>query len=136
MPNHPKRYETVLVRYALFNSTDYTDCKLLFPKSNTTLYLHKAIICPQSDFFRACFASGMKESSGNVIVVEEDEDEYHLTLLIRALYTMELNLTDSQIIKLLLLAEKYQTTEWLEIITKYLTKNITKRNRIFSNVLR
>ncbi len=90
------------------------------------LYLHKTIICPQSDFFRACFSSGMKESTDNTIEIEDDEDERIVTLLIRALYANEIDINRKEdIVPLLVLAEKYQLKSWSSVLAEHLTQNFT-----------
>jgi hypothetical protein len=66
----------------LFNTTEHSDCQVVFA-SGTTLHLHKIIICCQNDFFKSCFSSGMQESEHNKIIIDKDEDERLLTMLIQ-----------------------------------------------------
>lgn len=84
----------------MFNSSEYSDCQVVL-KSGTILYLHKTIICSQNDFFKKCFASGMLETEQNKIIIEDDDDERILTLLIKSMYTAQLETNTDDLIDLI-----------------------------------
>src|SRR3989338_9470726 len=108
-----------------FNKNVYSDCKIIFKKSKTTLQLHKFVICQQSLFFETCFASTMIEGLQSTIEIEEEEDERLLTDLLRAMYTSKLTIKEPEdIVPLLLLAKKYEITPWIPQLDEYLSKNI------------
>jgi hypothetical protein len=112
----------------LFNNKLYSDFSIVF-KSGIKLYAHKTIICQQSEFFRACFSSGMIETENNIVEIDAEEDEELFTILIKALYTEELTFTkDMNISALVQLAEKYMFSSWLGQLVNYLEHNITERN--------
>ncbi|RPA78878.1 hypothetical protein BJ508DRAFT_348864 [Ascobolus immersus RN42] len=59
---------------ALLKDGKYSD--LVLKCRGEVFNVHKAVICPQSDFFEACVESGMRESVENVIeLVEEEPDD-------------------------------------------------------------
>jgi hypothetical protein len=107
-----------------FNTRDYSDCKIIFKKSNKTLQLHKFVICHQSLYFKTHFASETTEPSHSTIEIDED-DERLLTDLLHAMYSAKLTINDSaDIVPLLLLARKYKIITWMSQLDKHLAENI------------
>src|SRR3989338_8669956 len=73
-----------------FNKQEYSDCQIIFKSSGHSLYLHKLVLCTQSEFFKTCFSVGMQESQQNKIEVDIDEDEELVTSLLGSLYSNQL----------------------------------------------
>ena len=88
-----------------FNNPSYSDCQIMFPRSSTKLFLHKVILCSNSDFFRACFDHDMIESKRGVVTMDDDDHEQLMTELLKSLYTQEMHLSDNEIICMILLAK-------------------------------
>jgi hypothetical protein len=113
----------------LFNEREYSDCQVLFKKSGSILHLHKNIICTQSGFFKACFASGMIETVKNIVEID-DEDERLVTILLQSLYTSKLTGETTDLAPLTLIAEKYLMIASIPVLTDCLASSINDENAL------
>ena len=117
----------------LFDSEQYSDLKVVFPKSNRTVHLHRNIICPSSEFFKACLSYDMKETSeGGVVTMSEDDDEESMTALFKACYHFEIEVPSdkTRIVPLIQSALKYQFDSMLPTLVQYLVKNIEVKTNV------
>jgi hypothetical protein len=113
-----------------FNDKKYADCEVVFEKSGNVLYLHKHVLCANSEFFDACFSSDMIETKYNKIVVEDDEEEL-LTTLLEALYVGDLLIEDNtKIVPLLMIANKYLLSPFIEKLSRLISYRIDERSVI------
>jgi hypothetical protein len=73
----------------------------------------------------------MIEDIQSTVQIEEDENEVLLTSLLKAMYTSELSISDTNdIIPLLLLAKKYEITAWISQLFDHLGDNINASNAL------
>jgi hypothetical protein len=62
------------------------------------------------------------------VQIEEDENEILLTSLLKAMYTSELSISDTNdIIPLLLLAKKYEISAWISQLFDHLSPTLQTR---------
>jgi hypothetical protein len=57
----------------LLKTGDYADLKIVC--GNRNFHVHRAIICPQSDFFKACTKAGLKEEAEATIEIKETDPD-------------------------------------------------------------
>jgi len=107
-----------------FNNQLYSDCQAWFPKSNTTLFLHRFILIINSDFFKACLELDMVESRTGTIRMEEDEQL--MTGLIKGLYTCQVEVKHQRdVVPMILLAQKYQLNTLVPLLVRHLLNNMS-----------
>ncbi|KAK1762209.1 hypothetical protein QBC33DRAFT_602032 [Phialemonium atrogriseum] len=63
----------------LLSTRDYSGCTIVCGSDQHLV--HKAIICPQSPFFKAAFAHDMKENATGTVNLEEDDPEVVKTMV-------------------------------------------------------
>ena len=117
----------------LFNSEQYSDMKVVFPRSNHTLHLHQIIICESSEFFKLCLSHEMKElNEGAVVTMGDDDDEELMTELLKACYHFEIEMPSdkSRIVPLVQLAQKYQFSSLLPTLVSYLMRHMDDRSNV------
>ncbi|RPA72591.1 POZ domain-containing protein [Ascobolus immersus RN42] len=106
----PRIYETLKDgNLALLRSGDYSD--LVLKCEGEEFKVHKAILCPQSEFFRGCVESGMKESITNEIELV-DENVAEVKMMLHYIYLEDFpdDLLDHYLmlcLRLFALADKY-----------------------------
>jgi hypothetical protein len=114
---------------SLFNNTLYSDCKVFFQKSETTICLHKNVVCSQSPFFQTFFATDV-EGKNNTLEIEEYEDQQLMTDLIKSMYVGEIPIrNNTDIVPLIPLAEKY-LPDWVPKLTEFLANNLNEENAL------
>jgi len=121
--------KTKLSQY--FNDKTISDCKLLFTKSETILFLHKFILMIESDFFKACFEHDTIESREGIVKIDQEDDEKLLTDLIKSLYTCHLEINDKkQVVPLILLAQKYKLNALIPVLIDHLISTMDCSNAV------
>lgn len=91
---------------------------------------HKAILCGRSEHFRAMFTSGMRESQAEVI------DVHDITLpafnaLLNYLYSGVVEITEDNVVELLMISNQYTLTHLQEQCECYVEKGIYKDNAAY-----
>ncbi len=99
----------------LFNDNNLSDLRLIFPKSQTTLHVHKCIIRVASDALLA------EVSDGSIKFDDEQVDEQLMTELVKSAYTFQVKLpSEEHIVPMILLAERYQFNKILPTLIEEL----------------
>ena len=110
------------VKFVVSVSTEQRESKKVIPA-------HKFVLAVSSPVFFAMFFGQMAETKDSI---ELPDCEYESLLeLFRFLYSDEVNLSGSNIMQVLYLANKYMVPSLAEKCTEYLRKNLTASN-VFS----
>lgn len=91
---------------------------------------HKAILCGRSEHFRAMFTSGMRESQAEVIEVH-DITLPAFNALLNYLYSGVVEITEDNVVELLMISNQYTLTHLQEQCECYVEKGIYKDNAAY-----
>ena len=116
----------------IFNNQLLSDVKFIVPastgesESNKVIPAHKFVLAISSPVFFAMFYGQMAETTDSI---ELPDCEYESLLeLFRFMYTDEANLSGSNVMQVMYLANKYMVPSLAEKCTEYLRKNLKASN--------
>jgi hypothetical protein len=107
----------------VFETETFSDCSIKFKQSGNSIPAHKLILMLNSDFFKACFENGMRETIE--AAVEVDDDEKLMKVVIKSFYTGEITVDKKiDLVQLLKLADKYAVYSMELNLIDFIAKNI------------
>lgn len=114
-----------------FNIPQYSDfqVKINEPESedSATYYLHRLLICNQSEYFASALRSGMEEAQEGVITVQENH--YYFSTLLKLFYSQDFDgLDDDDYVPLIQLADKYCIQEFTNKLVNALCGKLSADN--------
>ena len=134
--NCETKHQTIFERSAfIFNNEMLSDVKFVVPvssgesKSTKVIPAHKFVLAIGSPVFFAMFYGQMAETKDSIELPDCDYDS--LLEFFRFLYCDEVTLSDSNVMQVIYLANKYMVPSLVEKCTEYLRHNLTAAN-VFS----
>jgi hypothetical protein len=121
--------ETFVPAFArLFNLNFMSDLKIIVEsdkKKQNEIFCHKMILCARSEYFRAMFEAGFKESGLTELRIDDCSYDA-LMFLLKYYYLDHHEIEDeSLVMDLLKVASRYNERQVLQIISRYLMRKIT-----------
>ena len=134
--NWQTKLQTIVERTAfIFNNEMLSDVKFVVPvssgesESTKVIPAHKFVLAIGSPVFFAMFYGQMAETKDSIELPDCDYDS--LLEFFRFLYCDEVTLSDSNVMQVMYLANKYMVPSLVEKCTEYLRHNLTAAN-VFS----
>ena len=134
--NWQTKLQTIVERTAfIFNNEMLSDVKFVVPESSgesestKVIPAHKFVLAIGSPVFFAMFYGQMAETKDSIELPDCDYDS--LLEFFRFLYCDEVTLSDSNVMQVMYLANKYMVPSLVEKCTEYLRHNLTAAN-VFS----
>ncbi len=104
------RFTTLSPTAAHFNKPDLSDIKLIV--GDETFYAHRLILCSASDVFARMLGSDWIESQRKELVLQEEEECVKVfDRFLYYFYSGSIIISDSYVIPLFMLADKYNVTQ-------------------------
>ena len=134
--NWQTKLQTIVERTAfIFNNEMLSDVKFVVPESSgesestKVIPAHKFVLAISSPVFFAMFYGQMAETKDSIELPDCDYDS--LLEFFRFLYCDEVTLSDSNVMQVMYLANKYMVPSLVEKCTEYLRNNLTAA-KVFS----
>jgi GTPase SAR1 family protein len=112
----------------LFNLEFMSDIKITFKADNQrAIFAHRAVLCARSEYFRAMFKAGFKESTSSVLEIDDCDYDTYFTLL-KYYYLDKLEINPNNFIPLLAISHRYNDKAVLQTIEKFMQDHLTIEN--------
>jgi len=112
---------------AAVNVEDCSD--IYFQLTDGKIRANKMVLTSRSDYFRTIFKGGFKETAEDMIeVLEIDKDT--LLLLLRFIYTNQVNLKSDDVVNVLMAAGRFLLDDLKQVIEKQLEEDLDVENAV------
>ncbi|XP_061588734.1 kelch-like protein 40a [Cololabis saira] len=124
----PRMYQQTLLQDGLcdlLENDKFVDCILKI--QDQEFPCHRLVLAASSPFFKAMFLSDLEESKKREIVLK-DVDPKVMALILRYLYTSEINLTEQNVQDIFMVANMYQIPSIFSVCVSYLQEKLVLGN--------
>uniref|UniRef100_A0A8C6SSG7 Kelch-like family member 40b n=1 Tax=Neogobius melanostomus TaxID=47308 RepID=A0A8C6SSG7_9GOBI len=124
----PRVYQQTLLQdglYDLLENEKLVDCKLKI--KDKEFPCHRLVLCACSSYFRAIFLSDLDESKKKEIVLEDVEPGV-MGLILKYLYTSQINVTEQNVQDIFAVANMYQIPSIFTVCVSFLQKRLSLSN--------
>uniref|UniRef100_A0A8C6SVT8 Kelch-like family member 40b n=1 Tax=Neogobius melanostomus TaxID=47308 RepID=A0A8C6SVT8_9GOBI len=126
--DEPRVYQQTLLQdglYDLLENEKLVDCKLKI--KDKEFPCHRLVLCACSSYFRAIFLSDLDESKKKEIVLEDVEPGV-MGLILKYLYTSQINVTEQNVQDIFAVANMYQIPSIFTVCVSFLQKRLSLSN--------
>ncbi|KAK2821976.1 hypothetical protein Q5P01_022041 [Channa striata] len=124
----PRMYQQTLLQDGLCDLLDndkFVDCVLKV--QDKTFPCHRLVLAASSPFFKAMFLSELEESKKREIVLKDVEPAV-MGMILRYLYTSDINLTEQNVQDIFMIANMYQIPSIFSVCVTYLQDKLVLGN--------
>ncbi|XP_044223867.1 kelch-like protein 40a [Thunnus albacares] len=124
----PRMYQQTLLQDGLFDLLEndkFVDCILKI--QDKEFPCHRLVLAASSPFFKAMFLSDLEESKKREIVLKDVEPGV-MGMILRYLYTSEINLTEQNVQDIFMVANMYQIPSIFSVCVSYLQEKLVLGN--------
>lgn len=124
----PRMYQQTLLQDGLCDLLEhdkFVDCVLKVQEK--TFPCHRLVLAASSPFFKAMFLSDLEESKKREIVLKDVEPDV-LEMILRYLYTSDINLTEQNVQDIFMVANMYQIPSIFSVCVSYLQEKLVLGN--------
>ncbi|XP_027876847.1 kelch-like protein 40a [Xiphophorus couchianus] len=124
----PRMYQQTLLQDGLCDLLDndkFVDCVLKI--QDKEFPCHRLVLAASSPFFKAMFLSELEESKKREIVLK-DVDPSVMEMILRYLYTSDINLTEQNVQDIFMVANMYQIPSIFSVCLTYLQEKMVLGN--------
>lgn len=124
----PRMYQQTLLQDGLFDLLEnekFVDCVLKI--QDKEFPCHRLVLAASSPFFKAMFLSELEESKKREIVLK-DVDPNVMEMILRYLYTSDINLTEQNVQDIFMVANMYQIPSIFSVCLSYLEEKMVLGN--------
>ncbi|KAM9789792.1 kelch-like protein 40a [Neosynchiropus ocellatus] len=124
----PRMYQQTLLQDGLcdlLENDKFVDCVLKVQEKEFPC--HRLVLAASSPFFKAMFLSELEESKKREIVLK-DVDPSTLGMILRYLYTSDINLTEQNVQDIFMVANMYQIPSIFSVCVSYLQEKLVLGN--------
>lgn len=124
----PRMYQQTLLQDGLcdlLENDKFVDCVLKIQDS--VFPCHRLVLAASSPFFKAMFLSELEESKKREIVLK-DVDPSVMGMILRYLYTSDINLTEQNVQDIFMVANMYQIPSIFSVCVSYLQEKMVLGN--------
>lgn len=124
----PRMYQQTLLQDGLcdlLENDKFVDCVLKVKEKEFPC--HRLVLAASSPFFKAMFLSELEESKKREIVLK-DVDPSTLGMILRYLYTSDINLTEQNVQDIFMVANMYQIPSIFSVCVSYLQEKLVLGN--------
>ncbi|XP_026169236.1 kelch-like protein 40a [Mastacembelus armatus] len=124
----PRMYQQTLLQDGLCDLLDndkFVDCVLKI--QNKKFPCHRLVLAASSPFFKAMFLSDLEESKKREIVLKDVEPGV-MGMILRYLYTSDINLTEQNVQDIFMVANMYQIPSIFSVCVSYLKEKLVLGN--------
>ncbi|XP_069567464.1 kelch-like protein 40a [Brachyistius frenatus] len=124
----PRMYQQTLLQDGLcdlLENDKFVDCVLKI--QDKEFPCHRLVLAASSPFFKAMFLSDLKESKKREIVLKDVEPGV-MGMILRYLYTSEINLTEQNVQDIFMVANMYQIPSIFSVCVSYLQEKLVLGN--------
>lgn len=124
----PRMYQQTLLQDGLFDLLEndkFVDCVLKI--QDKEFPCHRLVLAASSPFFKAMFLSDLEESKKREIVLKDVEPGV-MGMILRYLYTSEINLTEQNVQDIFMVANMYQIPSIFSVCVSYLQEKLVLGN--------
>ncbi|XP_042285224.1 kelch-like protein 40a [Thunnus maccoyii] len=124
----PRMYQQTLLQDGLFDLLEndkFVDCVLKV--QDKEFPCHRLVLAASSPFFKAMFLSDLEESKKREIVLKDVEPGV-MGMILRYLYTSEINLTEQNVQDIFMVANMYQIPSIFSVCVSYLQEKLVLGN--------
>ncbi|CAL1597023.1 unnamed protein product [Knipowitschia caucasica] len=111
--------------YDLLENDKLVDCKLKI--KDKEFPCHRLVLCACSSYFRAIFLSDLDESKKKEVVLEDVEPGV-MGLILKYLYTSQINVTEQNVQDIFAVANMYQIPSIFTVCVSFLQKRLSLSN--------
>ncbi|XP_061568985.1 kelch-like protein 40b [Cololabis saira] len=126
--DEPKVYQQTLLQdglYDLLENENLVDCVLKI--KDKEFPCHRLVLCACSSYFRSIFLSDLDESKKKEIVLEDVEPGV-MGLILKYLYTSNINVTEQNVQDIFAVANMYQIPSIFTVCVSFLQKRLSLSN--------
>ncbi|KAM7401233.1 hypothetical protein PAMA_005427 [Pampus argenteus] len=124
----PRMYQQTLLQDGLcdlLENDKFVDCVLKI--QDKEFRCHRLVLAASSPFFKAMFLSDLEESKKREIVLKDVEPGV-MGMILRYLYTSEINLTEQNVQDIFMVANMYQIPSIFSVCVSYLQEKLVLGN--------
>ncbi|KAM4551037.1 kelch-like protein 40a [Odontesthes bonariensis] len=124
----PRMYQQTLLQDGLcdlLENDKFVDCVLKI--QDKEFPCHRLVLAASSPFFKAMFLSDLEESKKREIVLK-DVDASVMGMILRYLYTSDINLTEQNVQDIFMIANMYQIPSIFSVCVTYLQEKLVLAN--------
>ncbi|CAG5897124.1 unnamed protein product [Menidia menidia] len=124
----PRMYQQTLLQDGLcdlLENDKFVDCVLKIQDKDFPC--HRLVLAASSPFFKAMFLSDLEESKKREIVLK-DVDPSVMGMILRYLYTSDINLTEQNVQDIFMVANMYQIPSIFSVCVTYLQEKLVLAN--------
>ncbi|XP_076151826.1 kelch-like protein 40a [Alosa pseudoharengus] len=124
----PRMYQQTLLQDGLcdlLENDKFVDCVLKV--KNQEFRCHRLVLAASSPYFKAMFLSNLEESKKREIVLK-DVDPSVMGMVLRYLYTSDINLTEQNVQDIFMVANMYQIPSIFSVCVSYLQSKLVLSN--------
>ncbi|KAM6918415.1 kelch-like protein 40a [Xenentodon cancila] len=124
----PRMYQQTLLQDGLcdlLENDKFVDCVLKI--QDKEFPCHRLVLAASSPFFKAMFLSDLEESKKKEIVLK-DVDPRVMGMILRYLYTSDINLTEQNVQDIFMVANMYQIPSIFSVCVSYLQEKLVLGN--------
>lgn len=124
----PRMYQQTLLQDGLcdlLENDKFVDCVLKI--QDKEFPCHRLVLAASSPFFKAMFLSELEESKNREIVLK-DVDPRVMGMILRYLYTSDINLTEQNVQDIFMVANMYQIPSIFSVCVSYLQEKMVLGN--------
>ncbi|XP_072220476.1 kelch-like protein 40a [Leuresthes tenuis] len=124
----PRMYQQTLLQDGLcdlLENDKFVDCVLKI--QDKEFRCHRLVLAASSPFFKAMFLSDLEESKKREIVLK-DVDAGVMGMILRYLYTSDINLTEQNVQDIFMIANMYQIPSIFSVCVTYLQEKLVLAN--------
>ncbi|XP_068438132.1 kelch-like protein 40b [Clinocottus analis] len=126
--DEPRMYQQTLLQdglYELLENDKLVDCVLKI--KDKEFPCHRLVLCACSSYFRSIFLSDLEESKKKEIVLEDVEPGV-MGLILKYLYTSQINVTEQNVQDIFAVANVYQIPSIFTVCVSFLQKRLSLSN--------
>lgn len=126
----PRMYQQSLLLDGLcelLENDKFVDCVLKIKEQNFPC--HKLVLAASSPYFKAMFLSDMEESKKREVVLK-DVEPHIMGMILRYIYTCDINLTEKNVQDIFMAANMYQIPSIFSVCVSYLEHKMVVSNSI------
>ncbi|KAL7842834.1 hypothetical protein SRHO_G00245230 [Serrasalmus rhombeus] len=124
----PRMYQQTLLQDGLcelLESDKFVDCVLKI--SDQEFPCHRLVLAASSPYFKAMFLSDLEESKKREVVLK-DVDPGIMGMILRYIYTSDINLTEQNVQDIFMVANMYQIPSIFSVCVSYLEQKMVLSN--------